>query len=99
MEILHTDPDQIAVPFAELAAAARAWDDAGRQINEGLGVTPAQDTSCCGPQVGPVLAARLARWRRDVTGINSAVGDQADALRACAAASAMADADVARRFG
>ncbi len=98
MDIVQTDPDQIAVPFAELVAAASAWDDAGRETDESLRTTRRGDAGCCGPRVGPVLAERLDRWCTEVGVISSAVGAHADALRACAATSALADADASRRF-
>jgi hypothetical protein len=99
MEISHTDPGRIAVPFAELAQAAQAWDDAGRLIDDrSLGTVAAASTSC-GPEVGPVLASRLERWRAEVACISRAMTDHAKALRLCAATSSEADADVARRFG
>lgn len=99
MEIAQTEPSQLAVPFAELVNAASAWDGARRMIDDCVLGTRAADAGCCGPEVGPVLAERLARWRTEVALIGDAVADQAEALRACMTTSAAADADVARRFG
>jgi hypothetical protein len=87
------------VPFAELAAAASAWDGAGGLIDEGVRGDSRGGRELCGPQVGPVLAERLASWLAQGRLLSDVVADHADALRACAAASEMADADVARRFG
>jgi hypothetical protein len=99
MENAHTDPSHLAVPFAELVEAASAWDDARGLIEDCAMRTRAQDATGFGPQVGPVLTERLDRWRAEVALLGDAVAAHADALRACAATSRLADAAVVRRFG
>jgi hypothetical protein len=99
MEISHTDPSHVAVPFAELVAAASAWDGARGLIDDGMRGARATDPSCAGPRVGPAHAERLARWLTQVALLGDVVAGHADALRVCAASSERADADVAGRFG
>jgi hypothetical protein len=99
MEISHTDPGHIAVPFAELVAASHAWDDTARLIDEGLSTMSTRDAACFGPQVAPALGERLAHWLAQVALLSQEAAGQASALRACAATAGSADAGVARRFG
>jgi hypothetical protein len=99
MEISHTDPGHIAVPFAELVTAARAWGDTARLIDDGLSTMGTPDASGFGAQVAPALTERLGRWRAQVALLSQGAADHADALRACAATAELADAGVARRFG
>jgi hypothetical protein len=103
MDIAQTDPSQLAVPFADLVAAARAWEDSSQRIGRAVSALARTGAAgagpeCAGPRVGPVLAERLGNWCARATDVARCAADHADAIRACVASSTATDVEVAASF-